>query len=762
MKRVRENFWLVILGLSGFISNAQYISVDENYTTHQLVNDILIDSPCGQASNIVVTGWSFSSGNTFGYFNANGSAFPFQQGMVLTTGRAASAVGPNSDILSEGPTNWDGDDDLEQALQLGNSTNATVLEFDFLPNSNFFSFNYIFSSEQYLSNPSQNQCGYTDGFAFLLRKANTSEPYQNLAVVPGSDTPVTVNTVRGSGTICQPSNEEYFDAFNDYEHPTNYNGQTKPLTAQAMVEVGVLYHIKIVVADQGNNLYDSAIFLEGGSFKVNKFLGDDKLVSTGNALCPGSSFTLDAQENGATGYAWYQNGDLLPTETNATLTRNEPGIYRVELALPGGCTGEGEIVIEYFTEPPYLADATLVQCDPDNDGFSPFNLLSVIDTLSIAPSTFQPVTFFPTMADALSNQNAIVNPGNYVAAGGTSIIARMGYGSNCFVYPTVHLETTFQPLSPQIITVCDTDGLIDGKTSFDLDTEVTPMILTGMPAGLSVDYYLSEQNALLGIDPLGNPFTNSVPNQQTIYARVSSGIACYDIVEVTLNVAALQPANFGPETIATCPGQAITLSVSSSFTSYLWSTGQTTNQISVSAGGNYSVTVSDANGCTATKVFTVTVPEAPVFVSASISGNDTIIVQYMGAGNYEFSIDGENFQSSPVFENLAGGNYSVYIRDVDGCFQIGPFPVLLVSYPKFFTPNGDGIHDTWRIDALASQPSSKIYIFDRYGKLLHQFFGNGFGWDGKFNSKEMPSTDYWFILELEDGRSVKGHFALKR
>ncbi|MBD3582592.1 choice-of-anchor L domain-containing protein [Flavobacterium selenitireducens] len=761
MDRVWEKFFMVLSFLLGHLAFGQYIAIDEDYTTDQLVNDILIDSPCGQASNIVVTGWNFSSGNTFGYFNANGSTFPFQEGVVLTTGRAASAVGPNSDILSEGPTDWAGDSDLEQALQLGNSTNATVLEFDFLPNSNFFSFNYIFSSEQYLSNPSQNQCGYTDGFAFLLKKANTAEPYQNLAVVPFTDIPVTVNTVRGPGTICPPSNEEYFDAFNDYEHPTNYNGQTKPLTAQAIVEAGVLYHIKIVVADQGNNLYDSAIFLEGGSFRINKFLGD-RLISQNSGICPGFSVGLDATETGALSYSWYKNDQLLSGETNPTYLVTAPGTYRVEIALPGGCTGTGESRIEYYVEPPYLADAALVQCDPENDGYSIFDLTSIIDTLNIVPGTFGSTMFFTSMVDAMAGNDGILNPSAYNAPDGTTVIARMAYGASCYVYSTVHLELTFQPASPQTITVCDTDGQIDGKTEFDLGAEVSPVILAGMPVGMSVGYYLTTQDALQQTNPLGNLFTNTTPNQQVIYARVFSGIACYDVVKVTLNVSALQPANFEPETLATCPGQAVTLSVANTFSSYLWSTGETTNHISTTAAGNYSVTVTNADGCTATKSFTVTIPQPPVFVSADISGNDTITIQYSGAGPYVFSIDGQNFQSSPVFENLAGGNYSIYIRDPDGCFQIGPFPVLLVAYPKFFTPNGDGLNDVWRISALSSQPSSKVYIFDRYGKLLHQFLGNGIGWDGKFNSREMPSTDYWFILELEDGRSVKGHFALKR
>ncbi|NUY81142.1 T9SS type B sorting domain-containing protein [Flavobacterium sp. MAH-1] len=762
---MREILFIFVLGLFGCNASAQYISVDENYTTFQLVNDVLINNPCGQASNIVVSGWSFSSGNTFGYFNANGSAFPFQDGVVLTTGRAASAVGPNTSLLSEGPTNWNGDNDLENALNVNNTINATVLEFDFLPQASEFSFEYIFSSEQYLSNPSQNQCAYTDGFAFLLKKANTSDPYQNLAVVPQTSTPVTVNTVRGPGTVCPPQNEEYFDAFNADEHPTNYNGQTKPLTAKAFVQAGVLYHIKLVVADQGNNLYDSAIFLKGGSFKVEKDLGADRLLSTFNALCPNSTLTLNAQENGATSYKWYKNDILIPGATLATYDVTQPGTYKVEILLGSGCVSTGEIKLEYSTEPAYQSPVTMVQCDPDNNGISTFNLTNAIDALTLGNTAFNPVTFYESMADAISNTNPIP-PLYYDAMDDTQVIAKMKYGFDCYVYATLILQLTYNPASPQALTVCDTDGTVDGFTAFDLDQQATPLVLNGLPIGLTVEYYASNLDALTQTNPLSNNFTNTTASQQIIYARVVSGSACYDIVKVTLNVTALTPPGFEDETLNICPDETLTLSVAGNFASYLWSTGETSSQITVNAIGNYTLTVTDANGCQAVKEFTVVTPDPPVFEWAEITnfqGNDnSIVVHYSGNSEYEFSVDGEHFQSTPNFGNLPGGAYDIYIRDLHRCYTIGPFSVFIVDYPTYFTPNGDGIHDYWQVTALNSQPSSLVSIFDRYGKLLCQFDGYSIGWDGKFNSRELPSTDYWFTLQLAGGRIVKGHFSLKR
>ncbi len=89
-----------------------------------------------------------------------------------------------------------------------------------------------------------------------------------------------------------------------------------------------------------------------------------------------------------------------------------------------------------------------------------------------------------------------------------------------------------------------------------------------------------------------------------------------------------------------------------------------------------------------------------------------------------------------------------------------------MNYPKFFTPNGDGHNDTWNIKGLSVQPDAKIYIFDRFGKLLKQLSPAGEGWDGTFGGRPVPSTDYWFTVEYNDfqgnRREFKGHFSLKR
>ncbi|MEX2350235.1 MAG: choice-of-anchor L domain-containing protein, partial [Flavobacteriaceae bacterium] len=361
----------LLLGVLGCnLATSQYIEVQDNYTAQQLVEDILINSPCANVSNFSVSGWSDAS--SYGYFSAGSSGFPFDEGVVISTGRATSVIGPNTSLLSEGSTNWAGDNDLEQAINENNTINATVLEFDFLPIANKMTFEYIFSSEQYFDYNNQSQCNYSDGFAFLLREVGTQNQYLNLAVVPGTNTPVKVTTIRGEGTICDAANTQYFDAFNGTQHPTNFNGQTTILTAEATVTPGTLYHMKLVVADQGNSLYDSAIFLGGGSFDVETDLGPDRSFATRNPLCFGEEYVLDASLAGVSNYQWFQDGVLIPGATNATYTVTEDGFYEVEINN-NSCIINGSVAIEY-DDPITLQNTTLVQCEDNSGGIAVYNL----------------------------------------------------------------------------------------------------------------------------------------------------------------------------------------------------------------------------------------------------------------------------------------------------------------------------------------------------------------------------------------------------
>jgi gliding motility-associated-like protein len=193
---------------------------------------------------------------------------------------------------------------------------------------------------------------------------------------------------------------------------------------------------------------------------------------------------------------------------------------------------------------------------------------------------------------------------------------------------------------------------------------------------------------------------------------------------------------------------------------YRWNTGAATRQININQPGNYYVVVTNGNGCSATKNFQITAVDVAEIAKITSEAN-SVIIEAAHQGQFEFSLDGSNFQQSNIFQNISGGIYTAYMRDLEGCKTVSEeFPHLVI--PQFITPNNDGINDSFELDGVEFFSSSKIRIFDRYGKLLAAGSGAGFSWNGIYNGKELPSEDYWYHIYIEGFEPQKGHFTLKR
>ena len=202
--------------------------------------------------------------------------------------------------------------------------------------------------------------------------------------------------------------------------------------------------------------------------------------------------------------------------------------------------------------------------------------------------------------------------------------------------------------------------------------------------------------------------------------------------------------------------------------------------------GTYSVFVTNiSTGCSTVlgspntlSVVTNSIPPTGLtatVVSETFANNNVIqaSVDSVPGADYEFSIDGGPFESNGTnvytFNNVSAGEHVVTVRDADGCGDDST-TVLVIDYPKFFTPNDDGHNDTWQIVGISNQLDATIYIFDRYGKLLKQLSPSGAGWDGTLNGYPLPSSDYWFSLEFRDPNNLgdlsrkefRAHFTLKR
>jgi gliding motility-associated-like protein len=181
------------------------------------------------------------------------------------------------------------------------------------------------------------------------------------------------------------------------------------------------------------------------------------------------------------------------------------------------------------------------------------------------------------------------------------------------------------------------------------------------------------------------------------------------------------------------------------------------------------VQVTNNQGCPKTRTFTVVASDKANITEVKIvdlaESNSITVSVAASLGDYVYALDDENgsYQTDNFFTNVSAGIHTIYIKDLNGC-GIESREVAVLGIPNFFTPNNDGNNDYWNIKGANGSFNSNtiIYIFDRYGKLIKQISPQTQGWDGTFNGQPMPASDYWYSIQLEDGRTFKGHFALKR
>lgn len=761
------------------VALTQNIGVDGNtYTPQQLIEDILIDSGC--IENIQVTnalGGNFSDGDkSFGFFTSNGSDFPFEKGLVLSTGKLANVPGPNDRLSDDNAPGWLGDLDLETALGIYNTTNATIIEFDFVPNADNIRFRYIFASEEYQEGD-PNTCRYSDAFAFLIKPIGGN--YKNIALVPGTNTPVQVTTVHsGIPGACPPKNETYFEGWNDSTAPINFNGQTKILIAESPVIVNKPYHIKLVIADESNYRYDSAVFLEGGSFNIAANLGPDRSFVTNNPLCDKETYLLDATPEGKTpiAYKWFRNNVLLTGETSAQLLVSTNGIYKVEIDYGNNCIATDEVLIEY-DDPVEVKNTELYQCEPDADGRATFNLFNSEAIVVNGNPLLRIYSFHKTFANAETDVAPIPNPKNYTNTQVNEIVfARVVSDFGCVGVAEITLKTTANTVSPFLRVACSNLGT-PGFATFDL-ANITSDLISLFGSNSKVNYYLKYTDAILQENPISIPFTNTVAGSQTIFARVSGTQGCLGTAEINLKVVNT-PEFEGPETYVYCLNTSplpITilsgLIGTSTNSEFKWSTGETMRTIKVNKAGTYTVTVirremieGEIYSCSNSRTILVIASE-PAKVSYELNGNfgdQTLVVSVSGTGDYLYSLNNETYQKSPLFEHLKPGSYTLSVIDLNGCGTT-TITVYVLGFPNYFTPNNDGFHDYWQIKGLdrSELQLDQVLIFDRFGKILHSINLKGSGWDGNYNGKPLPSSDYWFKAQFKDGSVYRGHFTLKR
>jgi|694.fasta_scaffold41034_5 gliding motility-associated-like protein len=409
--------------------------------------------------------------------------------------------------------------------------------------------------------------------------------------------------------------------------------------------------------------------------------------------------------------------------------------------------------------------------DVTNDGVAVFNLNSNVSAILGTQSASQVgISYHLSQNDANTNSNPL--PLNFQnTSNPQTIFVRVenNQKQSCFATTSFQIGLYKMPIANQLqdMFLCD-DQSNDGDEVFDLSQQNNTVLGTQSATDFNISYHLSSIEAISGLNPLTSIYNNST-NPQTIYVRIENKLStsCFKTTSFQLFVKP-RPVLTLNDTYSICEGNEITITAPIGFSSYTWSNGSAGNSTVIQQAGNYTVTVTEDYGdiiCDTTKPFTVVNSNiatiTQIITSDWTDTENTISVIVTGDGIYEYSIDGYNYQDSNIFIGLRFGEFIVYVRDKNGC-GIKEQEIFLLMYPKFFTPNGDGFNDNWQIKLSTTEPNMDITIFDRYGKLITNFKGTSFGWDGIHNGKLVPSDDYWFVVKRQNGKEYKGHFTLKR
>ena len=529
----------------------------------------------------------------------------------------------------------------------------------------------------------------------------------------------------------------------------------------------------------------TVLSLDDSSFTVTPTCDGGTVVITGD---PGGTFTFNPIPT---------DGAVIDTATGEVTGGTSATTYTIEYTLLNICSSTSAVT---FMVNPLPNDAGIpsdfLECENNTDFKFDFDLETKnSEILNGQDQTMFTVTYHDSQADADNLVDPLVSPYENISNPQLIFVAITNNMTGCsvssqsFNIEVLNGASAFDDFYEE----CDVVNDNDGFTQFDLDSR-SPIIMNGAdPFAFSISYYFSFDDAVNDINPLPFLYEN-LTNPQIIYARVSNNIRpedCFEISELTLQTNLLPIFDLDDtytlcltsnnEAVVSIP-LVIDTELSDANYSFEWRfngnilTTETDSSLIPTQSGTYSVLVTDTSTSTVTMCTNfdeTVVVEGGIpdtfdieVVSEIFIGNNVIIATVTGNSEYEFSLDNGPWQLSGEFENVSCGDHTVAVRDVLGCGILFK-DITLIDYPKFFTPNGDGNNDTWTIKGIDSQPSAVIYIYNRFGKLLKQLSPTGPGWDGTYNGKKMPSSDYWFTLEYtepinDEKRTFSAHFALKR
>ncbi len=508
------------------VSFSQTITVDNTTNSPADLVNLLLGNSCVAVSNILM-----SSNQSVGYFNQNGSTFPINQGIILRSGNVLDTQGLYTGSNLSSTASGGGADTFLQNLSNTSSgttaalTDLSFLQFDFVPVSSSFSFDFLFASNEY----GQFQCLSNDIFAFELTNIATGVT-TNLGVIPSTSNPVSVKNIKNSiyNSTCTSTNPSLFGVYNvgnPAASTLNMRGHTVVLNASSAVIPNTAYRLKLVIADYGDSDYDSSVFISGGSFTNSLNLGIDQTI------CAGNSFLLDTQLDNTYTYQWYQDGNPVGGNTS-TFTVNGPGIYTVEVTK-GGCFLTDTIV---FNDLAVTNPINLQTCNTGAASYI-FDLTTNNETQLGIDNTIYDVYYYTSPANAAANI-PIGSPSSFSTSTNRTIYLKIfNTITNQFCSAVYQFDLLINPTvnatQPTDVQLCETPG-----STFFFLANLNSDVLNGQ-SGYNVLYYTSQADAIAGN---GATITQvDIPNGTTtvtVWIRMqdSSNSACFDVTSVDIIV----------------------------------------------------------------------------------------------------------------------------------------------------------------------------------------------------------------------------------
>jgi gliding motility-associated-like protein len=684
---MKKNIIIITASLLSFFFDANSQITTGTLTPTQYVQNVLLGGGV-TASNITYTGLSEMI-STF-------SATPIgnlglSNGVYLTCGSNGTIpgeLGPNGPSSGFQSVNQFQPGDADLDVVSGFSTfDASILEFDFIPQSDTVRFRYVFGSEEY--NDYVNS-GVNDAFAFLLSGVTTPLAQTNIALIPGTTTPISINTVNNGNSFgvsngpcsnCAYYRDNILGGINCV-----YDGLTTVLTAKAKVICGEKYHIKIAIADAGDHVFDSGVFLEAGSFSSAPPLNVYTINSNSNI--PDSVLVEDCNT-----YCAYfiRNGNISVVDS-----------FNLQV------TGNALLGPDYFqTGNPGFSWPTKLIFAANQDTIKICNINALQDNLIEGTDTikFEMSSFVTNTLSCLSTNSIKFNLyiEDYVPIGigqnstsvctGNSILLNAGATNG---YPPY----TYTWTSPPVNTATLNTGPINSPTNFTITVNdicnkpttqtiiinpvSTPTIVSSntlICIGTTASLTASGATTYTWSNGVANDTLFVSPNVNTTYTVIGANGACTNSAVSTVSVVGIALSVTGNNSI--CLGQNTTLTALGS-TSYTWNTGSNSSAINVSPTITTNYTVSSiAASCSNTAVYTVSVTPPPTLTvtGTPYCAGQTTTVTASGANSYTWSTGATT--NSIVVSPLVNSTYTLIGSSLPSCTSAVVFtPSLITTAPQ--------------------------------------------------------------------------------